>query len=299
LQVIHKDSTVDSHRQSASTKIFSNARDVAATNVAVIASCHLPSATDPMANAQPQPPAATPDPVKRRAVRRLIAALALIAIAVVGLAVMDRMARKKTEAPAAPKTPVAQAPVATPTPALPPTEPAAPADEAAPPADASATPGDALAPSAPSATGMPPLEPPPPPDVSAEVPPSPYATRKRAAARALPESTEGVGAPQPKPAPKADLQPAPSPSAAPKPAAAAAPESAGAAAPAAYVVQVGVFASPINAEVLRDRLVKVGIPAHTETRLNVGPFADKAEAERMLHRLRRLGMQAVMVPQTK
>ena len=77
------------------------------------------------------------------------------------------------------------------------------------------------------------------------------------------------------------------------------PESAGAAAPAAYVVQVGVFASPINAEVLRDRLVKVGIPAHTETRLNVGPFADKVEAERMLHRLRRLGMQAMMVPQTK
>ena len=99
-----------------------------------------------MANAQPQPPAATPDPVKRRAVRRLIAALALIAIAVVGLAVMDRMARKKTEAPPPPKAPVAQAPVATPTPALPPTEPAAPADEAAPPADASATPGDALAP---------------------------------------------------------------------------------------------------------------------------------------------------------
>ena len=62
---------------------------------------------------------------------------------------------------------------------------------------------------------------------------------------------------------------------------------------------MGVFASPINAEVLRDRLVKVGIPAHTETRLNVGPFADKVEAERMLHRLRRLGMQAVMVPQTK
>ena len=64
---------------------------MAATDVAVIASCHLSSVTDPMANAQPQPPAATPDPVKRRAVRRLIAALALIAIAVVGLAVMDRM----------------------------------------------------------------------------------------------------------------------------------------------------------------------------------------------------------------
>ena len=50
---------------------------------------------------------------------------------------------------------------------------------------------------------------------------------------------------------------------------------------------------------LRDRRVEVGIPAHTETRLNGGPFADRMEAERMMHRLRRLGMQAVMVPQTK
>jgi cell division septation protein DedD len=70
-------------------------------------------------------------------------------------------------------------------------------------------------------------------------------------------------------------------------------------APSAFVVQLGVFASPVNAEALRDRLKLAGIAAHTETRLQVGPFTDRMEAERMLNRLRRLGVQAVLVPQVK
>jgi len=65
------------------------------------------------------------------------------------------------------------------------------------------------------------------------------------------------------------------------------------------VVQLGVFASPVNAESLRDRLKLAGIESHTETRLQVGPFTDRIEAERMLNRLRRLGVQAVLVPQVK
>ena len=67
--------------------------------------------------------------------------------------------------------------------------------------------------------------------------------------------------------------------------------------PSAYVVQVGVFASPANAEALRDRLRKGGIDAQTETRVRVGPFATAAEAQAVSARLRALGLEPVTLPQ--
>lgn len=63
----------------------------------------------------------------------------------------------------------------------------------------------------------------------------------------------------------------------------------------AYVVQVGVFMSPANARALQQQLVKAGIPAHTETRVQLGPFQDRREAETALAKVKKLGVNAVLV----
>ncbi|MGQ0579959.1 MAG: SPOR domain-containing protein [Betaproteobacteria bacterium] len=63
----------------------------------------------------------------------------------------------------------------------------------------------------------------------------------------------------------------------------------------AYVVQVGVFASPANAQALQQQLVKAGIAAHTETRVQIGPFQDRREAEAAQAKLKKLGVNAVLV----
>lgn len=63
----------------------------------------------------------------------------------------------------------------------------------------------------------------------------------------------------------------------------------------AYVVQVGVFTSPANAQALQQQLLKAGIPAHTETRVQLGPFQDRREAETALAKVKKLGVNAVLV----
>src|SRR6267142_508714 len=62
-----------------------------------------------------------------------------------------------------------------------------------------------------------------------------------------------------------------------------------------YVVQVGVFMSPANAQALQQQLAKAGIPAHTETRVQLGPFQDRREAETALAKVKKLGVDAVLV----
>jgi DedD protein len=63
----------------------------------------------------------------------------------------------------------------------------------------------------------------------------------------------------------------------------------------AYVVQVGVFMSPANAQALQQQLAKSGIPAHTETRVQLGPFQDRREAETALAKVKKIGINAVLV----
>jgi len=65
---------------------------------------------------------------------------------------------------------------------------------------------------------------------------------------------------------------------------------------AAYLVQAGVFASSANARSLQQRLAKAGIRAKVETRVQLGPYKDRREAEQALARLKKLGVNAVMVP---
>jgi DedD protein len=67
-------------------------------------------------------------------------------------------------------------------------------------------------------------------------------------------------------------------------------------APKSYEVQVGVFTDMENAKQLQAKLAEHGIPSHTETKLQVGPFATRAEAEAAREKLKALGIGAVVVP---
>jgi len=70
-------------------------------------------------------------------------------------------------------------------------------------------------------------------------------------------------------------------------------------APKNYAVQLGVFSNPANATQMQEKLAQNGIKSYTETKLNVGPFQSKAEAEQALAKLRGMGISAVVVPLTK
>ncbi len=57
----------------------------------------------------------------------------------------------------------------------------------------------------------------------------------------------------------------------------------------AYVLQVGGFMDPAAAEALRARLAQSGLPVQLESRVVVGPFADRREALATQSRLREQG----------
>jgi len=62
-----------------------------------------------------------------------------------------------------------------------------------------------------------------------------------------------------------------------------------------FLVQVGVFFNLSNAEELRKKLVDAGIPAQIEARVQVGPFATKAEAAAVQQKLKSLGVEPGML----
>lgn len=61
-------------------------------------------------------------------------------------------------------------------------------------------------------------------------------------------------------------------------------------------MQAGVFADPRRAEELHARLVLEGIPATIESRVQVGPFKDRAEAEAAREKLKAMGIDTVLLP---
>jgi cell division protein FtsN len=63
----------------------------------------------------------------------------------------------------------------------------------------------------------------------------------------------------------------------------------------AYMVQVGVFTSTANAQALQKQLQRAGLDAHLETRVQLGPFKDRLDADRALARAKKLGINAVLV----
>ncbi len=69
-----------------------------------------------------------------------------------------------------------------------------------------------------------------------------------------------------------------------------------------FVVQLGAFSNAENIQQLRDRLSAVGVSTYTEklpsgaTRVRVGPYADKAQADKVLAKINAAGVQAQVVP---
>lgn len=61
-----------------------------------------------------------------------------------------------------------------------------------------------------------------------------------------------------------------------------------------FTVQAGVFQSGSNAEKLISRLSSAGIPARLETRVQIGPFKSREEADLMMRRLREMGVTPIL-----
>lgn len=133
----------------------------------------------------------------------------------------------------------------------------------------------------------------PPEPAPVEAAPAPVAQAPAEEPAPLPAEAPAVAAPAEPPA-------APLPVPAPEPAAAPAPP----AEPVTpllpsrgYRVQVGVFKDIDNARQLQQRLLAAGLPVTIETRVQVGPFATRKEAERARAKLRELGLeQGLLVP---
>lgn len=206
-----------------------------------------------MAQASPAP---AEQQVKQRAMRRLALAVALIGLAVVGIALLDHYSTSREATPA--QVPDREPPAVA---ALPPPKPIAPAPSEAP--------ADTVQPM------------PPPPSVAAE-PPAPSEAPPRAEAQVSPTTPASASVED---------------ASAPKPAAAARPgrpPRAAADITPGFVVQLGLFNTVENAQALRARLEGQGIPVFLETRVVVGPFRDRAEADAAQAKLKALGIAGVV-----
>lgn len=143
----------------------------------------------------------------------------------------------------------------------------------------------------------PPLpEPPVTPEPAPEVTPEPTPKAEAPAPAMVPK-------PEPKPTPKPEPKPAPKPEpkvaskveAKPTPA----PKSAEPVSNERFVVQFGAFADPQSAREARQKLERLGIktyaqevdtPAGKRTRVRMGPYTSRTEAEKALAALRKAGL---------
>ena len=248
-----------------------------------------------------QPPVDEQNEIRKRAVRRLIAAFVVVALAIAALTILTKYQPEKPVARTAPQEQETVLPPEPPVPAAPPeTPPPAPEAEAKP--ETPPPPPEVV--NAPPATPAPAAEKPAKPagGVSATPPPA----RPQPAAKPEPASglrlDHKLAAPQTAPSRPTAQPPAQAarPSEAPRIAERApAPPPARpveAVPPKAYTVQLGVFSNPANALQLQEKLAQHGIKSYTETKLNIGPFQNKAEADAALAKLRSLGISAVVVP---
>lgn len=63
-----------------------------------------------------------------------------------------------------------------------------------------------------------------------------------------------------------------------------------------FILQAGVFTNAQRAEELHAKLTLSGVPSTLETRVQVGPFRTRQEAEAAQARLRELGVETILVP---
>ena len=229
------------------------------------------------ANAPAPPP--TIETLRRRARQRLIGAGILVLAGVIGLPLLFDTQPRPVPVDIAIEIPDRQ-------PAQPlPVQPPAPAPETAPAAPLSA-PAPATAPVA----------------APAPTPAAPAPTPAAPARAATPLVPAPVPAPAPAEANRAQAilegrTPAAAPTAPSTPAATPA-------APRRLVVQVGAFESAERVREVRQRLERAGLVTYTHvaqtpdgprTRVRLGPFASRAEAERAAERVRQLGLPAAIL----
>lgn len=201
--------------------------------------------------------------LKKRAMRRLIVAIILVLLAVAILTILGRRQSNSPSATEKPLTPPSEV-------VQPPISPIAPAQQPAPTVESTAPP-------------------------VAQVPLPPEVRRDP---QAQLQERASTGQMISAPAKPALAEPAQVTSAAPQsdlPTASKVLEKS--VPPKGYVVQLGVFSNPTNALALQKKLTQQGVRSYTETRLHVGPFKDKEEADQALEKIRALGIHAVVVPQ--
>ncbi|HNQ03120.1 MAG TPA: SPOR domain-containing protein [Thiobacillaceae bacterium] len=208
-----------------------------------------------------------PDDAGKKALVRLVVAGLVISMALIGLWWLDRDGKAPTRI----STSTAPQPV----PILP-----APAPDLPPPVADTDLPreGDTPAADAGQDTPMPevaaerpaPPEPPPPPRVHNTPGPVARAAQPMVGMRQTPAP----------PTIPAAAQPA---------ASAAHPPTTG-----GFLLQIGVFGNPARAVELVQRLQRQGIRARTETRVQVGPFPTREEAEKARIEMRRLGLDGMI-----
>lgn len=207
------------------------------------------------------------DGLKKRALVRLAIAGGVTAVALAGLWWLDRQGQEAPVAPPTAPKPIVSAPPPEPLP---------------PPAEAEAVPVPPPEPATPAET-----TPPAGAATKAATPPSPAAPRL---APSPPRVSNDAALParSTQPAPERPSMPSPD-----KPHAAALPQERG----GGYVVRMGVFSNPANAQELVRRLKAQGIRAQLETRVHVGPFLNRQEADKARAEMQRLGFQGVVTSQ--
>jgi DedD protein len=62
-------------------------------------------------------------------------------------------------------------------------------------------------------------------------------------------------------------------------------------------LQAGVFMQPANAQAFKSNLEAQGLPVYVESRVHIGPFRDRKEAERVREQLREMGVATVLIAQ--
>ena len=236
----------------------------------------------------------------RRAKIRIGIALALLVTAI-GILTFLNQSRTTTEPlPEAAQTPaqVSMSSQETEKP-VEPEPPKVPDATPPPPVDAAQTAAEPL-----------PVAPPPPPQVSGKpaleqntkVPAKAVAEKPKAVTnKPAPTVTKTVEPAATKPAPQVAAKPVAEAKPAAKAAAEPAPVKPAAepgkiAAPKGFEVQLGVFSDMENAKQLQTKLAEHGIPSHTETRVQIGPFKTRAEADQAKEKLKALGISGVIAP---
>lgn len=246
--------------------------------------------------------------IRQKLARRMVFAGVMIVALLGGLALFDNYSAQPEVEPVA-KTFSEPVPVGKKVT----TQPVTPVDpEVTKPPESALKASEPEASAAPSGKGAP-----PPPEVAAR--PSPSSAPRTAVTApiraALPGSAQPVPTPAANAAPnsasasatatssarQADTKTAPVPVTRSEPATTTnAPSVPATPAPArlfsGFALQAGVFAEPRRAEELLARLTEAGIPASIESRVQVGPFKSRAEAEAAHAKLRALGIDAILLP---